>query len=59
MIFQIHFLQNFFDYIKAQRPIIAFTNSGIFSRELLENKIGYIINEHTSFETINKIITIK
>ena len=53
------FSSKFFDYIKAQRPIIAFTNSGIFSRELLENKIGYIINEHTSFETINKIITNK
>ncbi len=53
------FSSKFFDYIKAQRPIIAFANSGIFSKELLDNKIGYVINEHTSFKSINKIITNK
>lgn len=50
------FSSKFFDYVKSQRPILAFSSSGIFSNELLENKIGHIINEHTSFKTIDNII---
>ena len=51
------FPTKFFDYIRAQKPIMAFTKKGIFSEEIENNKIGQIFNEKSNIDEFDDFLS--
>lgn len=51
------FPTKFFDYIRARKPIVAFTKKGIFSDEIENNNIGVIFNEYTNIDEFDNFLS--
>lgn len=57
-IFPNTFPTKFFDYIKSEKPIIAFTEKGEFSNEVERNNLGVIFNDDTDVSEFDSFLSL-
>lgn len=50
--FENSYPSKFFDYIKARKPIIAFTKKGVVSEEIINKNIGFVFNNNSTKKDI-------
>ena len=58
-IFPNTFPTKFFDYLKSEKPIIAFTEKGEFSNEIERNNLGVIFNDDTDISEFDSLSSYK
>ena len=56
-IFPNTFPTKFFDYLKSEKPIIAFTEKGEFSNEIERNNLGVIFNDDTDISEFDSFLS--